>query len=261
MLLLAFVAPLVIITALALPSSKERLDARVARRLGGAHVSRPRASAVSNGADASYSTNWAGAVLNSPADTYKSVTATFKLPTPKEPHDAYGPHSASAWVGLDGDSCVNAILQTGVDFHVDDGSIAYDAWYEWYPAASDDFSGIDLAAGDDVSVTVIAFSPTSGSATITNERTRQTVSMNIMSDAALCGQDAEWIVEDYEVEYGLAPFADFGQVVFTGATAQTNNGIVGPENANILILVQDDGQVLTEVETSDDSVTVTYVGH
>ena len=48
--------------ALTVPSSKERYEARVARRSGGLRSSRPM---LANVTDAEYSTNWAGAVLNS----------------------------------------------------------------------------------------------------------------------------------------------------------------------------------------------------
>ena len=36
-----------------------------------------------------------------------------------------GKHAASAWVGIDGDSCQNAILQTGADFYVNGGKMWY----------------------------------------------------------------------------------------------------------------------------------------
>lgn len=42
-------------------------------------------------------------------------------------------YAASAWVGIDGDTAQNSILQTGVDFYVEGSSVSYDAWYEWYP--------------------------------------------------------------------------------------------------------------------------------
>lgn len=42
-------------------------------------------------------------------------------------------YAASAWVGIDGDTASNSILQTGVDFYVEGSSVGYDAWYEWYP--------------------------------------------------------------------------------------------------------------------------------
>ena len=59
--------------------------------------------------------------------TYTQVTATFTVPTPQLPSGETGMHAASAWVGIDGDTCGSAILQTGLDFTVDeDGSASYD---------------------------------------------------------------------------------------------------------------------------------------
>ena len=49
------------------------------------------------------------------------MTGTFTVPTPSGSSGA-----ASAWVGIDGDTCANAILQTGVDFTVTDGEVSYD---------------------------------------------------------------------------------------------------------------------------------------
>ena len=49
------------------------------------------------------------------------MTGTFTVPTPSGPNGA-----ASAWVGIDGDTCTNAILQTGVDFTLTDGKVSYD---------------------------------------------------------------------------------------------------------------------------------------
>ena len=37
-----------------------------------------------------------------------------------------GEYAVSAWVGIDGDTCGNAILQTGVDFNVDGSSVSFD---------------------------------------------------------------------------------------------------------------------------------------
>jgi hypothetical protein len=95
------------------------------------------------------------------------VTGTFIVPTPKS--TGSGTQSASAWVGIDGDTCGSAILQTGVDFTVTSaGKVSYDAWYEWFPDYAYDFSGISFSAGDSVTVTVVAPSKTKGTATIKN---------------------------------------------------------------------------------------------
>ena len=86
---------------------------------------------ISNETQVSYSTNWAGAVLI--GSGYKTVTGTFVVPTPKRPSGSSSSttYSASAWVGIDGDTCQSAILQTGIDFNIRGSSVSFDAWYEW----------------------------------------------------------------------------------------------------------------------------------
>lgn len=76
-----------------------------------------------NNSHVEYSGNWAGAVLIGTG--YTSVTGTFTVPTPTTDG------SGSAWVGIDGDTCGTAILQTGIDWTKSGSSITYDAWYEW----------------------------------------------------------------------------------------------------------------------------------
>lgn len=76
-----------------------------------------------NNTHVEYSGNWAGAVLVGTG--YTSVTGTFTVPTPTTDG------SGSAWVGIDGDTCGTAILQTGIDWTKSGSRITYDAWYEW----------------------------------------------------------------------------------------------------------------------------------
>jgi hypothetical protein len=83
------------------------------------------------------------------------------------------------------------------------------------------------------------------------------VSKSITSSSALCEQDAEWIVEDFESGGSLVPFANFGTVTFTGASAKTASGSVGPGSA-ILIDIQQNGKVLTQSSVSGSSVTVKH---
>ena len=56
--------------------------------------------------------------------TYQKITGTFTVPKPSNPDGDATIHSASAWVGIDGNTCASAILQTGVDFNVDTTGIA-----------------------------------------------------------------------------------------------------------------------------------------
>jgi len=237
--------------ALAVPTSQERRAKRLADRAS--RRSQPNQRQASNGniSNVQYSSNWAGAVLVANSATYKSVTSTFVVPTPSGSSGS----SASAWVGIDGDTCGNAILQTGVDFTVGEG---YDAWYEWYPDYAYDFSGISINAGDEIQLTVTAASSTSGTAVIKNLSNGESVSKSLSSSSALCQTNAEWIVEDYEEGSSLVPFANFGTVTFSGASAGLiSGGSVGPSGSQIIDIEQ--SSVLTSVTTTANSVTVKYV--
>jgi len=243
---------------------RSNIDARIARRAG-AHLSSPRLPAdgvsalAGNTSHVEYSSNWAGASWESASGTYKSVTGTFVVPTPKAPSGGSGTYSASAWVGIDGDTCGSAILQTGIDFTISGGSVSYDAWYEYYPDYAYDFSGIPISAGNTITLTATASSSTAGTVTITNVSTGKTVTKSLTSTAKLCGENAEWIVEDYEEGSSLVPFANFGTVTFTGAVATTSAGsTVGPSGATIIDIRQS-SQVLTSVSTTSNSVTISYV--
>lgn len=80
-----------------------------------------------------YSQNWAGSILV--GNGYTAVTGTFVVPSPSVPSGGSSSteYAASAWVGIDGDTSTNSILQTGMDFYAWKGQVAFDAWYEWYP--------------------------------------------------------------------------------------------------------------------------------
>ncbi|KAG8851120.1 hypothetical protein FRB96_009461 [Tulasnella sp. 330] len=252
-----------LLASAALSAPSGRLAARLERRREGRQsqpINRLELPATNSTGtrNVEYSSNWAGAVYDSAAGTYKAVTATFVVPTPKA---ASGSSSgaASAWVGIDGDTCGNAILQTGVDFTVTNGAVSYDAWYEWYPDYAYDFSGIPIAAGNSITITVTASSTKAGTAVIKNNTTGKTVTKSLTSTAALCEQNAEWIVEDFEEGSSLVPFANFGTVTFTNALATTSSGsTVGPKGAT-LIDIQQNGKTLTSVSTTSTSVTVKYV--
>jgi len=252
MLATALVANLLLATA-ALAAPKGRMGDRIARRRAGTHLSRPLelTDGPSNSTHADYSSNWTGAVLIATTATYKTVTGTFTVPTPKAPSGGSGTYSASAWVGIDGDTCGSAILQTGLDFTVSGGSVSYDAWYEWYPDYAYDFSGITFKAGDSVKLTVTATSTKAGSATIQNLTSGKTVTKSITSSSALCEENAEWIVEDYEEGSSLVPLANWGTVTFTNISPSASGAD--------LITLKQGSTVLSSVSATSSSVTVTYV--
>ncbi|VDC06724.1 unnamed protein product [Peniophora sp. CBMAI 1063] len=248
-------------SALAAPSSRARFAQRLERRAL-ARGSQPKipsaglAALSTNETQVEYSSNWAGAVISKTTATWTAVTGTFTVPTPKAPSGSSTAY-ASAWVGIDGDTCGNAILQTGVDFNVESGAVSYDAWYEWYPDYAYDFSGISFSAGDSVTTTVTATSKTGGTAVIKNNSKGTSVTHTFSGQPSLCEYDAEWIVEDFESNGGLVPFANFGTVTFTGASATSSSGSTGPSGATIIDIEQSN-KVLTSCSASSSSVTCSY---
>lgn len=261
-------APLLLATgslaAIGTEMRRQRSANRISTRAYGtrkSHTRFPTIGYVDQGdSQATTDSNWAGATLVSTG--YTAISGTVTVPKVSVPAggSASTAYYASAWVGLDGDTCTSAILQTGVDFGIQNGKPTFEAWYEWYPAVSVDFPAMKLAEGDQIKMSINALSKTSGSAILENLTTGQTVSHNFTGQAhALCEENAEWIVEDFESGGGLVPFADFGTVTFTGATATQNGAAVGPAGATVMDIAQN-GKTLTSCSTSSDSVTCSYSG-
>ncbi|KAH8705216.1 peptidase A4 family-domain-containing protein [Talaromyces proteolyticus] len=248
------------------------LSARVARRHG---ITRPNMRITTDeqaGAEQvngdSQSNNWGGAVLVSSGFT--GVSGKITVPTPKVPSggDDSTQYCATAWVGIDGDTCQSAILQTGVDFCITGSQTSYDAWYEWIPANSIDFNNFSFGAGDEIEMSVVATSKTSGNATLTNNSNGQSVTHTFNSNetgSTLCETNAEWIVEDFTIIQGgqqsLAPFANFGKVTFTDSTATKDGSSVDATGADIITLVDKSGNKLATTEVDGSTVTVTYAGN
>ncbi|KUI61454.1 Aspergillopepsin-2 [Cytospora mali] len=245
---------------------RARHEAKAAKRASQRN-SQPRLAATdlayNETSHVSYSTNWAGAVLI--GTDYESVTGTITVPTPSA---GYGSstkaeregYCASAWVGIDGDTCTTAILQTGVDFCYDSGDVSYDAWYEWYPDYAYDFD-LSISSGDVIVMTVTATSESKGTAVIENSTTGKSVTHTFSStEGDLCQENAEWIVEDFEEGLSLVPFADFDEVEFTDAYTTKSSGTTEtPASADILDIRQS-GEVLTSCSASGETVTCTYTG-
>jgi hypothetical protein len=111
------------------PRSRSTLEERIVRRTGRRSTQPVEYTEASIAAG--NETNWSGVVITSPpsGQTFDGVTASFVVPTSKVPtgSSSGGSYSASAWVGIDGDTYQNAILQTRVDFTISNGKVSYDA--------------------------------------------------------------------------------------------------------------------------------------
>ena len=122
------------------------------------------------------------------------------------------------------------------------------------------FWDLSISAGDAIRANVTAFSLTSGIAIVENLTTGQSESMSLSSTHPLCGQDAEWIVEDFRLgdEHDI-PFANFSTVTFTNAMATGVNGISLTPEGGLICDIQKNGQVLTSVSVDGSSLTVQHV--
>ncbi|EKV11687.1 Aspergillopepsin, putative [Penicillium digitatum] len=208
------------------------------------------------GANVQYSKNWAGVVrANPPASaTYTAVSATFNVPEPTATDDSGDIQAVSAWVGIDGDTYTKAILQTGIDSYLQDGKQTFDAWYEWYPLSAENFD-LELSAGDVIVAKVESYSPSKGVAIIENKSSGQRATKTLSapsSSATLAGQNAEWIVEDFNTGNSMVPLVNFGTVDFTGARAEAGGTKYGVKNAAVLD-IQQNGDVKAHVEIQSDT--------
>jgi len=237
----------------------QRVAAREARRSRPNIPSTNGAARTSNISNVEFSENWSGAVITSPpaGQTFTTVVGTFTVPTPASGTTG----GASAWVGIDGDTAQQSILQSGVDFTVSGGRSTFDAWFEWFPLDSTDFEGFEVSPGNVITVSVHATSTTTGTVVLENVSTGKSVTENVEapdSAAALKGQNAEWIVEDFEEGDSLVPFANFGTVVFSGATASTASETLTPVGATVFEIEQG-SDILTSVSiSSSGEITVTH---
>jgi len=191
-----------------------------------------------------YNDEWCGVILDGAGFTL--VTGTINVPTPKVPTGGSSgtEYSVSAWVGIDGDTCTSAILQTGIDMTVQGGEVVYDAWYEWYPDYSYDFSGFTISAGDAIKMTVSVTSKTAGKATMQNLTTGKTVTHSFTGEPALCETSAEWIIEDFEEGSTLVPLANFGTLEFYDAYAIENGVTVYPSGSTGKVVDMQQGSTI-----------------
>lgn len=213
--------------------------------------------AAGNTSHVEFSSNWSGGVLTSPpaGQTFTTVTGTFKIPTPS------GTGAASAWVGIDGDTAQNSILQSGVDFTVSGGRVSYQAWFEWFPNFAIDFNNFPISSGQTITVTVHSTSTTTGTVVMTNVSTGKSITQAVSapsSSAALAGQNAEWIVEDFEEGGSLVTLTNFGSVTFTGASASTSSQSLGVTGATLIDMQQNSKTLTSVTVNSASSLTVTH---
>lgn len=260
-----------LVPALVTSSSPQPDLARSERPVRRPHISRPLQrhkdsssplgpSSVEHIVQGALSSNWAGAVRESPPASamYTYVAATITVPTPTPTGNSTANQAASAWVGIDGATYTSAILQTGVDFYVIDGAPYTDAWYEWYPDFAHYYDDFAVNPGDVLVASVNATSTSRGVCIVENQTSGQSVTTTVSAPkgtATLQGVNVEWVVEDFQSGDRLVPFAGFDRVQFGSCGAQAAGIEYGLENATVYELMQD-GEMLAHVQVVNTSEVV-----
>ncbi|KHN98415.1 proteinase aspergillopepsin II [Metarhizium album ARSEF 1941] len=195
---------------------------------------------------------WGGAVQEGQGWSY--VTGTAVVPDVRGQDPSAG---AAVWVGIDGYSCQNAILQTGFTLW-GDGRI--ETWYEWYPQPSYHYTtDLGVQPGHQLRMSVYADGTTGGWSVIENLSTGQAARQRFQGmRPQICQTDAEWIVEDFLEGQGHVPFLDFGRVQIYDAQASGPRGTVTPEGAT-MVEVTVGGRPRTQCYASGGEVDCRYV--
>jgi hypothetical protein len=171
------------------------------------------------------SSNWAGyAAENTSGETNNSVTMSAGTWVQPAVNCTAGKRTdVSTWVGMDGYS-TKTVEQTGTSGDCNHGVASYNAWYEFYPAASKTIGSIKVHPGDTLSAWVnYSFSPARFTLTI-----RDGSHSFKKIGGALSGQrtSAECIVERDSVRGTVNDLSKFKTDHFTACTA-TINGVAG----------------------------------
>lgn len=169
----------------------------------------------------STSSNWSGYAvqtnLNNPRiGSINYVAGTWTVPSVQATTGIAKSYS-SAWVGIDGYSD-NTVEQLGTDQNWINGQAVYDAWYEMYPKYPVTIP-ITIHAGDVITASVANNNGTF-TLSMTDSTTRKSFKTSQKAKSAK-SNSAEWIMEA-PWSSGVLPLANFGSILFSGATFNNN---------------------------------------
>jgi hypothetical protein len=192
-----------------------------------------------------YSQNWAGIVDSGSiggfsASSIFTLWGEFNEPIAQQ---AFGTCSGTVysaiWIGIDGYGSTTDVLQAGgeADALCSGGRTypTYYLWFEWYPADGYTITNLPVSPGDDVSLQLVADSPTTASLYITNETTNNFVSLSFSAPGGtqLTGNSAEWVIERPEIGKSLGTLTNYVTSFIGNLVAVQENGnpIFGPSGS------------------------------
>lgn len=234
------------------------------------------------------SANWSGYVVPS-TSVLTDVSGSFTVPTLD---CAVTPDAGeSTWVGIGGLEYSNGgssgdLLQTGVQSDCVSGvQVTNAAWWEDFPInAEQDFGGFTVNPGDVIDAYAYQWADGSRWETCLDDVTTGVSGLEVTGEGwgvttGGCGgtftfqettptldyaggYTAEWIVEDYGVNFAqpnvYAPFADYGTVTFSNIVTSMSSWSLS--SAEGMAMVQNGSVLSTPLAPSGTGFSVTYTG-
>ncbi|KAG6382138.1 peptidase A4 family-domain-containing protein [Boletus reticuloceps] len=171
------------------------------------------------------SDTWGGAIWILEPGTFNHVHAIFEVPNVASENglDSY----VDVLVVIDGYNCPNdAMFGLGLQLFAPHGgstnieAVILNSTTSVNPETLD----IPISVGDVIQLDIIAYNATSGHVSIDNFNNHVHVEQNVQLSQPLCGQTAGWIVSDVGAVGSFSTLANYGTVIFTGASAGTRGG-------------------------------------
>ncbi len=192
-----------------------------------------------NGLSQVQSTNWSGY-----ADTgsnFSSVTGSWT--EPRAVSCGFTESLAAFWVGIDGYNS-SSVEQDGTLIECYFGTAYQFTWWEMYPTNSIQTVGSSLAAGDQITASVVR-----SGANYTLSVTDSTHPANSFTTTQSCSScantSAEWIAEAPSSSTGVLPLTNFGTWTESGATVNEGgtNGVISSFTDDEITMIDSANQV------------------
>jgi Peptidase A4 family len=228
--------------------------------------------------DGNTSSIWSGLIISNPNTSYFTVWGTWTVPSVLAGLGGTGDFVSSIWVGLNGDS----LLQAGTEQDVSVspslffGGSSYYAWFEWFPANTVQLDGFSVSPGQTVVVSISPMSGTEGGLISFLNISTGVASSPLFAPiptadfngnpieppiTGIPSDSAVFILERpaTSVQNGVpvaGALANYGEAVMpsAGAVATTSDGAKSDTNTPVTVGENDQGTLLNML--ADDGVTV-----
>ncbi|PWI41876.1 G1 family glutamic endopeptidase [Streptomyces sp. ICBB 8177] len=184
--------------------------------------------------------NWSGYAATGSNGSDTSVSSSWVQPSITcGDQDTY----SSYWVGLDGYNN-SALEQTGTEADCIGGQAEYGAWWEVLPASESPYS-VTVAPGDQLTATVTDNGDGTFTMTLADSTQGWTKTTRHSGSSGYQDSSAEVVAEATSVGGQIAQLSNFGEVDFTGSTAN-GQSLDSTSPTEITMQNQDSGDVMAQ---------------